>query len=147
MKMSSVQIKGAISLISSWQIHSIIQCTGFCTTLNFILVFTTMFFHYCQIVLNINLIELRGQFSGLRGFLLSLFYHSVMSDSLQPHGLQHLRLSGPSPAPSFLKLMSIKSMMPSNYLILRHPLLLPLIFPSNRLFSNESVLHIRRPKY
>ena len=46
------------------------------------------------------------------------------------------------------KLMSIESMMPSNHLILCHPLLLPLsIFPSIRIFSNESVLHIRWPKY
>ena len=49
---------------------------------------------------------------------------------------------------SLLKLMSIKSVMPSNHLILCHPLLLPLsIFPSIRLFSNESVLRIRWPKY
>ena len=46
-----------------------------------------------------------------------------------------------------LKLISIESVMPSNYLILCHPLLLlPLIFPSNRVFSNESVLCIRWPK-
>ena len=44
--------------------------------------------------------------------------------------------------------MSIESVMPSNYLILCHPLLLPSsIFPSIRVFSNESVLHIRWPKY
>ena len=49
---------------------------------------------------------------------------------------------------SFLKLMSVKSMMPSNHLILCRPLLLlPLIFPSIRVFSDESVLHIRWPKY
>ena len=47
-----------------------------------------------------------------------------------------------------LKLMSIQSVMPSNHLILCHPLLLlPSIFPSIRVFSNESVLHIRWPKY
>ena len=47
-----------------------------------------------------------------------------------------------------LKLMSIKSVMPSNHLILCHPLfLLPSIFPCIRIFSNESVLHIRWPKY
>ena len=50
--------------------------------------------------------------------------------------------------PSLLKLMSIESVMPSNYLILCHPLLLlPSIFPSIRVFSNESVLCIRWPKY
>ena len=49
---------------------------------------------------------------------------------------------------SLLKLMSIESVMPSNHLILRHPLpLLPSIFPSIRVFSNESSLHIRWPKY
>ena len=49
---------------------------------------------------------------------------------------------------SLFKLMSIKSVMPSNHLILCHPLLLlPSIFPSIRVFSNESVLHIRWPKY
>ena len=49
---------------------------------------------------------------------------------------------------SLLKLMSIASVMPSSHLILCHPLLLlPSIFPSIRVFSNESVLHIRWPKY
>ena len=49
---------------------------------------------------------------------------------------------------SLLKLMPITSVMSSNYLILCHPLLLlPSIFPSIRVFSNESVLHIRWPKY
>ena len=49
---------------------------------------------------------------------------------------------------SLLKLMSIKSVMPSNHLILCHPLLLlPAVFPSIRVFSNESVLCIRWPKY
>ena len=49
---------------------------------------------------------------------------------------------------SLLKLMSIESVMPSNHLILCFPLLLlPSLFPSIRLFSNESVLHIRWPKY
>ena len=48
---------------------------------------------------------------------------------------------------SLLTLMSIESVMPSNHLILCHPLLLPLLnFPSIRVFSNESVLHIRWPK-
>ena len=49
---------------------------------------------------------------------------------------------------SLLKLMCIESLMPSNYLILCHPLLLrPSVFPSIRVFSNESVLRIRWPKY
>ena len=48
---------------------------------------------------------------------------------------------------SSLKLMSIALVMPSNHLILYRPLLLPSIFPSIRVFSNESALHIRWPKY
>ena len=49
---------------------------------------------------------------------------------------------------SLLKLMSIESVMPSNHLILCHPLLLPpSIFPTIRVFSSKSVLHIRWPKY
>ena len=71
-----------------------------------------------------------------------------MSDSLQPHVLQHARPPCPSPNSwSLLKLMSIESMMPSNHLILCHPLLPPSIFPSIRVFSNELALHIRWPKY
>ena len=48
---------------------------------------------------------------------------------------------------SLLKLMSIELVMPSNHFILCHPLLPPSIFPSIRVFSNESVLRIRWPKY
>ena len=48
---------------------------------------------------------------------------------------------------SLLKLMSIELVMPFNHLILCRPLLLPSIFPSIRVFLNESVLHIRWPKY
>ena len=49
---------------------------------------------------------------------------------------------------SLLKLMSIESVMPSNHLVLCHPFLLPpSIFPGIRVFSNESVLHIRWPRY
>ena len=77
------------------------------------------------------------------------FSHSVVSDSLQPHGLQHSRPPCPSPnSRSLLKLMSIESVILSNHLTLCCPLLLlPSIFPSIRVFSNESVLHIRWPKY
>ena len=73
----------------------------------------------------------------------------VMSDSLQHHGLQHARLPCSfTISQSLLKLMSIESVMPSNHLILSCPLLLlPSICPSIRVFSNESVLCIRWPKY
>ena len=70
-----------------------------------------------------------------------------MSESLWPCGLLHTSLSFTT-SQSLLKLLSIESMMPSNHLILYCPLLLlPSIFPSIRVFTNESVLHIRWPKY
>ena len=76
------------------------------------------------------------------------FRHSVMSDSLQPHALQHARPLCPSPTPGVYSNMFIDSVMPSNHLILCCPLLLlPSIFPSIRVFSNESTLRMRWPKY
>ena len=78
-----------------------------------------------------------------------MFSHSVVSDSLRPHGMQHARLPCLSLSPkSLLKCMSIESMMPSSHLFLCCPLLLlPAIFPSIRVFSNELALRIRWPKY
>ena len=69
-----------------------------------------------------------------------------MSDFLQPHGRQAPLSSTVSR--SLFKFMSTEWVMPSNHLILCHPLLLPpSIFPSIRVFSNESLLPIRWPKY
>ena len=72
-----------------------------------------------------------------------------MSDYLRPHGLQHTRPPCPSPTPGACSnSTSIESVILSNHLILCRPLLLlPSIFPSIRVFSNESVLPIRWPKY
>ena len=82
------------------------------------------------------------------GFCPILFTRSGASDSLWPHGLQYSRLPCPSPSlQSLLKLMSIESVVPSNHLIFCRSLLLPSIFPSIRVFSNESVLWIIWPKY
>ena len=76
------------------------------------------------------------------------FSHSVVSDSLQPHGLQLARLPCITNSRSLLKFISIESVMPSKHLILHCPLLLlPSIFPSIRVFSNEFALCIRWPKY
>ena len=78
-----------------------------------------------------------------------LYQFSSMAQScltLWSCGLQHARL--PLPSQSLLKLMSIELVMPSNHLILCHPLLLlPAIFPNILVFSNESVLLIRWPRY
>ena len=68
--------------------------------------------------------------------------------SLRPHRLQHARPPCPSPAPRVYSNSCPSSVMPSNHLIFCHPLLLPpSVFPSIRVFSNESVLHVRWPKY
>ena len=78
-----------------------------------------------------------------------LFGCSVMSNSLQPHGLQQCQASlSITNSQSLPKLMSFESVMPSSHLILCGPLLLPpSIFSNIRVFSNESALHIRWPKY
>ena len=71
------------------------------------------------------------------------FSRSVISDSQQPHRLQQARLPKLD-SQSLLKLMSIESVIPSNHLILCSPFfLLPSIFPSIRVFSSESVVHIK----
>ena len=66
----------------------------------------------------------------------------------QSHGLHHARLPYPSPTPSLLKLMSTELVMPFNHPILCHPIFLPpSIFPSIRVFSNDSILCVRWSKY
>ena len=78
------------------------------------------------------------------------FSHSIVSDSLQPHESYVARQASLSinNFRSLLKLMPIKLVMPSSHLIFCRPLLLvPPIPPSIRVFSNESALHMRWPKY
>ena len=71
-----------------------------------------------------------------------------MSNSLQPYGLLHTRPPCPSPTPGVYPNSSTESVMLSNHLILCRPLLLPpSIFPSIRMFTNETALRIRWPKY
>jgi len=90
-----------------------------------------------------------GTIFGYKAFLLSLFINSVVSDSLEtPWTAAHQASLSITNSQNLLKLMSIESVMPSNHLILYHPLLLlPSIFPSIRVFSNESALRIRWPEY
>ena len=71
----------------------------------------------------------------------------LSSPTLRFHGLQHAKLPCPLVFWSFLQFMSIELVMLSNHLILCCPLLPPSIFPSIRVLSNESVLHIRWSKY
>ena len=76
------------------------------------------------------------------------FSHSVVSNSETPWAAACQASLSITNSQSLLKLMSTESMLPSNHLILCRPLLLlPLIFPSIRVFSSESVFHIRWPKY
>ena len=84
----------------------------------------------------------------------SQFHRSVVSNSLRPHESQHARPPCPSPTPEITQTHihqvgdSIKLVMPSSHLILCRPLLLlPPIPPSIRVFSNESTLRMRWPKY
>ena len=70
-----------------------------------------------------------------------------MFDSATPWITAHQAYLSITNSQSLLKLMSIESVMPSSHLILCCPLLPPSIFPSIRVFSNKSVLHIRWPKY
>ena len=71
-----------------------------------------------------------------------------MSKFLQPYGLQHARFPCLSYLLEFVPIQSIDLMMSSTHFILCHPLLLlPSIFPSIRVFSNESALPVRWPKY
>ena len=85
--------------------------------------------------------------------LISEFSRSVMSGSVRPHGPHgHTAACQASlsvtNSQSFLKLMSFESVMPSNHLILRRPLLLlPSFFPTIRVFSGELVLRMTWPKY
>ena len=83
------------------------------------------------------------------------FSRSITSDSLWSHGLHHARPPYPCQPSlsttnfwSLFKFLSMESVVPSNHLILFYPLLLPSsIFPSIRVFPNESVLHIKWPRY
>ena len=99
---------------------------------------------YCHSVWELPL--LASWFYLIEGFvyLLLLFGHSVVSDSTTQWTAAHQASLSFTISWSLLKLISIESMMPSNHLILCQPhLLLPSIFPRIRVFSNESVLHIK----
>ena len=111
-------------LIFYWRIIALQYCAGFCQK-------------WTQIFIVLKLLSSESvQFS-----------RSVMSNSATPWTAAHQASLSITNSRSLLRLMSIESVMPSNYIILSHPLLLPSIFPSIRVFSNESVLCIRWPKY
>ena len=79
---------------------------------------------------------------------MSWFSRSVVCYSVTPWTAARQASLSIANSRSLLKLMSIELVMPSSHLILCHPfLLLPSVFPSIRVFSNESALHIRWPKY
>ena len=90
-----------------------------------------------------------------RGAIVVFQCHSVLSNALRPCGLQHTRLPCPSPSPGgcsnscpLMSITHVQMVMPYNHLIQCHPLLLlPLIFPSIRVFSNKSAFCITWLKY
>ena len=98
---------------------------------------------------NLGDLFLQGwQFLSNMNPLFLLFIHSVMSDSATPWTIARQASLSFTISQSLLKFMSIESVIPSNHLILCHPLLLlPSIFSSIRVFSNEPALSIRWPKY
>ena len=99
--------------------------------------------------LRINQLRLRNVFLRWNSCsFLCCFSHSVMSDSLQPHGLQHARLPCPSLPPRVcLNSCPLSQWCHPTVSSCRSLLLLPSIVPSIRVFSSESALHIRWPKY
>ena len=85
---------------------------------------------------------------GMKQFVVAVHSFSHIWLFVTPWTAVHQALPSFTTSWSLLKLTSIESVMPSNHLILCHPLLLlPSIFPRNRVFSNELVLRIRWPKY
>ena len=94
-------------------------------------------------------IKYYGEVIAKINFLTSVqFSRSVVSDSAMPWTTACWASLSNTNSRSLPKLMPIESVMPSKHLILCHPPLLPpSVFPSIRVFSNESALHIRRPKY
>ena len=97
------------------------------------------FFEFCYSVLY------HAEVLWILNYLL-LFSHSVVSDALQPHGLQHTRLPVLHHLSELAQIMPIELVMPYNHLVLCRPLLLPSIFPRIRVSSNESALCIKKRK-
>ena len=102
--------------------------------------------------INFNFHTIHGHSLGLlgsaNGFVsISQFRRSIVSNSLWPHGLQYARLPCPSSTPRACSNSCPELVMSSNHLILCCPLLgLPSVFPSIRVFSDESVLPISWPR-
>ena len=108
--------------------------------------------HFGQLEPNLALCDSNSRLTLLvqnKCCVLLLFSCSVVSDCLQPHGLQHARPPCPSPSTGVHSdSTSVELVMPSSHLILCRPLfLLPPIPPSIRVFSNEPTLRMRWPKY
>ena len=116
--------------------------------LNFGVWYCNTFLDKCWVKLYIILICISHFFFANDLLLvLLLFSRSVVSDSFQPHGPQHTRPPRTPPSPWACSNSCPLSQW-CHHLVLHYPLLLlPSIFPSIRVFSNESALHIRWPKY
>ena len=114
-----------------------------CLVLSHVQVFATSWTAACQALLSMGFSrqEYWSGFSSVQSFSCVRFF-------VTPWTAAHQASLSITNSGSLPKFMSIESVMPSNHFILCHPLLLlPSIFPSIRVFSNESVLRIRWPKY
>ena len=131
-------LTSSYKVVFSTSLHSLLSS---CIKIVFLLLLTTwldiicVFAHfYCSLLYNESSIVVVQSFSRVQLFVTPWTAARQASLSF-------------TVSRSLLKLMSIVSMMPSNHLILCHPLLLPSISPSIRVLSNESFIHIRWPKY
>jgi len=98
-------------------------------------------FPIVNVIINHRCVRNTSEFSSVQSF-------SCVQLFATPWSAAHQTSVSITSSQSLLKLMAIKSVMPSNHLVLCHCLLLlPSLFSSIRVFSNESVLHIRWPKY
>ena len=140
--------QASLSIINSWSLLKLMSMRQRChPTIS------------CSVVPFSSCLPASGSFtmrqfftSGSQNIGVSLWFSSVQSLSrvwlfVIPRTAAHQASLSIINSWSLLKLMSIELMMPSNHLILCHPLLLPSIFPSLKVFSSESALHIRWPKY
>ena len=144
-----------LKFIFNWRIIPLQYCTGFCHTTTWI----SCKYAYIPFLLNLtptpHTIPLLRDVTELQVELPVLYFPFSSVQSLSrvwlfatPCTVARQASQPITNSRNLLKLMSFKSVMPSNHLILCHPLLLPhSIFPSIRVFSNESVLCIRWSKY
>ena len=122
-------------LLALWSLHRSLKTILPCSLKNLFGILTQI-----ELNLQIKLVRILSM-NTVYSFISVQFSRSFVSDSLQPHELQHARLPCPSPTPRAYSNSCPSSLMPSNHLILCCPLIFPpSIFLSIRVFSNEHVM-------